>query len=1428
MSGSINQGLTISAAPAPVPVVTSDAPGEVGSGQSVQIGTISAATAFIPLSVVFVGDAPQGTLSVNAQDQVIYTAPGKLLPGGVDSFTYEVEDSIGGVSTPVSVSLALDQGPTATDPTLVVSHDRAFDLSQIVNELATPGLAGDTLSLTSVSAAAGTIVQQGNGDFVYAAISNGASGGAAGKEVALTGTDTVSYTVTDQLGDSVTGTAIIDIDPGPTLAAGSTVVGHGQTVDLASTIEDLITPGLPGDTETIMSVSAQSGQVSAGTGANGQYQIEYTAPAGGSDVITYKVKDQAGDIVSGTLTVSTDPGPAATDPSFVIGHAGTIDLSTMASSLAAPGLAGDTLTVTAVSAANGTVVRNAAGDFIYQPSATGSTESLLGIAVGAAPNNHDSITYTVADQYGDTVTGTAAITIDPGPTVAPGQLVVGHGQTVNLASTIEGLITPGLPGDTEEITGLTAQQSKISVVGSAIDYTAPVSGSDTVSFTVKDSNGDTAPGSIAITVDPGPAASDPSLVVGHAGTIDLSTIADQLAMPGLTGDTLTVTAASAASGTIMQNKAGDFIYQPISSATGDPITVGYNLIADATTQNNGPVTSGYDLTDAKGTSNPGFGSDTITYTVTDQLGDTVTGFASLTVDPGPTAIDPTLEVGHGGTLDLSSIVGQLAMPGLKSDTLTLTAASAANGTIFQTKVGDLVYEALSSGSPTTVGYNLSSDNPNDGQATTSYDLTGNATGAGTMAAFSSDVVTYTVSDQLGDTITGTADISIDPGPSITAGTTVVVQAGHTMDLTSAIANLISPGLAGDTDTVISASAQSGSVIVTGGSDGGYDVRYTAPASGNDALTFEVQDQNGDTATGTVAIVTDPGPILASGSYAIGHGQSTNLLSYLESLITPGAPGLTDTITSVQATHGQTELVSSSGFGGGTTLNAIDYTAPASGNDTLTYTVTDQNGISTTGTVAVTVDPGPQLVPGSLVVGHGQTVNLTSTLETLITPGEPGDTDTITGATAETGKASYATFGYSKGGAEQVSVGYTAPAQGNDVLSYTVTDQLGDTAAGSVAITVDPGPTAGNVSVDVNGGQSIDLTQQIVGADQAGLAGDTLTLIADNAQGTLGNVSLVNGDLVYTASNAAFAQLAAGAAAGDSFTYTVSDQYGDQATGTVTLNVSNPVVTVNGGEYGGSTIQGPAGNAVINAFGWGNTIVAGGGNDTINAGQGSAAVNAGSGNVTVNLNGYNNTVTGGDGSDSVAGSLGNTSVTLGNGNDAIKLGGYGNAITVGNGNDTIVAGAGSDTVVGGSGTDEVSLQGYQDSVSFTGGNDTITGGAGSDTFDLTGGNASLALSGSSDMVFLHSTNASIMDAGQGTQIQISGGGTDVIQGAGSDPSLLVDLTGGLGGYTSASAVLASLTSDGNGRALLSLGASQGSLDFAGVAPSALHAANFRIG
>ena len=76
----------------------------------------------------------------------------------------------------------------------------------------------------------------------------------------------------------------------------------------------------------------------------------------------------------------------------------------------------------------------------------GANNSVTYTAPASGP---DTITYTVADQYGDTATGQVTVTVDPGPTASSGTVTEGHGQTVNISALVNGLVTPGLAGDSE-------------------------------------------------------------------------------------------------------------------------------------------------------------------------------------------------------------------------------------------------------------------------------------------------------------------------------------------------------------------------------------------------------------------------------------------------------------------------------------------------------------------------------------------------------------------------------------------------------------------------------------------------------------------------------------------------------------------------------------------------------------------------------------------------------------------------------------------------------------------------------------------------------------------------------------------------------------------------------------------------------------------
>jgi len=270
-------------------------------------------------------------------------------------------------------------------------------------------------------------------------------------------------------------------------------------------------------------------------------------------------------------------------------------------------------------------------------------------------------------------------------------------------------------------------------------------------------------------------------------------------------------------------------------------------------------------------------------------------------------------------------------------------------------------------------------------------------------------------------------------------------------------------------------------------------------------------------------------------------------------------------------------------------------------------------------------------------------------------------------------------------------------------------------------------------------------------------------------------------------------------------------------------------TVGGTPESGTSLDLGQDSANVALSGFGSIVTGGDGTDYVQGGLGDSTVTLGNGNDSVSLGGLANVVALGNGNDSVNAGLGMATVAVGNGDDSIVAEGQGNRITVGRGLDQIVAGSGNDEVQGVGGNDTITLGGSGNLVSMIGTQTTLTDAAGRDTIVLTDSTANLTLYGSGDMVFLNGSTAAIDDHAQGLDLTIGGAvnGTDAIENAANDPSLLIDLTGGVGGYATTAAVLAALTSDGHGGTMLALGA-HGTIDFLGLGQSHLTAANFHIG
>ncbi|MBK6741692.1 MAG: type I secretion C-terminal target domain-containing protein [Hydrogenophilales bacterium] len=358
--------------------------------------------------------------------------------------------------------------------------------------------------------------------------------------------------------------------------------------------------------------------------------------------------------------------------------------------------------------------------------------------------------------------------------------------------------------------------------------------------------------------------------------------------------------------------------------------------------------------------------------------------------------------------------------------------------------------------------------------------------------------------------------------------------------------------------------------------------------------------------------------------------------------------------------------------------------------------------------------------------------------------------------------------------------------GTDTVSYT------NAAAG---VTVNLGTTTAQNTVGA-GTDTITNVENLVGSNSA----DTLTGDAGNnvIEGGLGNDTLAGGGGVDTVSYAG-----AGGAVNVSLTSNTTTS-GVGAAGNDTLS-------------GFENIQGSDNNDTLTGDGAANVIEGGLGNDTIDGAGGSDTVSYANatGAVTVDLStqgAAGTDTTGAEGTDTlsnvenVTGSAFNdvltgdgsaNVLTGGFGNDTLNGGGGADTLNGGVGNDTLVGGAGNDALNGGTGTDTISYaaagavtvnlstnsatgdgtdtlnsvenvigsgavdtitgDGVANVLSGGGGNDTITGGLGSDT--LVGGAGDDTLSG-----------------GDGNDTLVGGIGNDVLTGdAGTDTVAYTDAT-----------------------------------------------------
>ncbi|KPG80214.1 S-layer family protein [Frigoribacterium sp. RIT-PI-h] len=768
-----------------------------------------------PLSAALATAPTNGTVVVNPDGSYVYR-PAKGF-SGTDSFTYTLTDAHGVTSTgTVTVAVA----PKAVDDTVTV-------LAGGTAHVDGPGVLGNDLG-TGLSAAIVTGPQHGtatiapNGEFDYTPTPG------------FSGTDTVTYEVTDAAGR--TATASVTITVKPVAVDDEATTPNGTTVTVAG-------PGLLGnDLGTGLRVT-DHGTPAHGTvtvAADGTWSYTPDAGTSGTDSFEYQVTDAAGQTATARAWVIVGGLAMADQGTATAGR----DLTVPAKDGLLSNDRGTGLTAVLDGAPrHGDVTVAKDGSYVYTP------------AKGFSGT--DDFTYTATDAEGQTSTGIVTIVVLPDAVDDVTSTKAGTTVTVTAPGVLGNDLGTGLRA---ELVDAPAHGTATIAAGGTLSYTPAdgFSGTDRLTYRATDANGESDVATVTIHVGPivvddspagGPTADQPLVVDADHGVLSndtgtglTATVSDQpkagtvtmapdgsytyLPKPGTSGKdsfgyevtdgngqtgtgTVTIVVSPEAAPDVATVVAGDRVTVAAPGVLGNDVGTGLTVTA-ATPAAHGTVTIAPDGT-VDYTPAPGFsGDDIVVYTVADRDGGSAT--ATVTVTVTPRALDDRYSTPAGTALSVPA-------PGLLVNDLgtglTVTGVGTpAHGTIDTRSNGSFVYTPVAGFSGT-------------------------------------DRVEYTVTDSAGRSTKATATIvvgalAVDDTGSTRAGTPLTVDAAH---------GVLSNDSGSALTATLDAAPTHGTVELA--RDGSYVYTPKAGFSGTDVFTYTATDGEGQTRTGTVTITVLP-------------------------------------------------------------------------------------------------------------------------------------------------------------------------------------------------------------------------------------------------------------------------------------------------------------------------------------------------------------------------------------------------------------------------------------------------------------------------------------------------------------------------------------------------------------------------------------------
>ncbi|MBE7160893.1 MAG: tandem-95 repeat protein [Williamsia herbipolensis] len=1001
-----------------------------------------------------------GSVSLASDGSFTYTPTNDY--SGKDSFTYTATDGSGQAS---DAKVTITITPTAADDTITTTPGTAGTVTVTANDHGSSLPAGATVTTQPTK---GTASIDANGVATYTPTN-----------ASFSGKDSFTYTVTDPDGGSATATVNVVVAPTAAPDTISVVVGGTGSTSLLANDK--------GSNLTVTNVSKPTnGTVTVA--ADGTATYTPTDPNfSGTDSFTYTVTD--GTTTSQPATVSVTVGPKAKNDTYRTPANTQLDV-------AAPGVlsndGGSTLSVTGntTPVKGGTVTLNADGSFSYKPAKDFSGD--------------DSFQYTAKDKAGTTTKATVTITVTP--TAAD--------DTIATTAGTPGTVTVTANDHGSSLTATVTKQPANGTVSIDKDGVATytpndgTSGKDSFTYTVTDPSGNTATGTVTVTVAPRAVADTLATTAGESESIDV-TANDEGA--GLTVADLTQPAHGTVS---VDPETGVVTYGPTDASFSGTDTFTYTVTDGTTTSKPATVTV---------TVGPKANDDTAATTANTPV--TVDAKGVLANDQGSNAsvtknTDPTAE---GGTATVNADGSFTYTPptdfsGTDSFDYTLTAdGGSATATVTVTVKPTATDGSITTTAGTPGTTNVLADShgtglvptvtqPANGTATVTAD--GTVTYTPKPGTSGPDTFTYTVTDKAGNTATGTIAVTVAPTAATDRIQSLADEAGSV--------NL----LANDSGSALHVTDHSlpehGQLVIA--DDGTATFTPDAGWSGNTSFTYTVTDAARQTATATAYITV--GVVTKNDAYSTTAGTPVQATDETGVLANDRGEQLTATpVANRGPQHGDVTLHGDGSF----TYVPVD---GFSGTDTFQYTATDPDGTRARGTVTITVTPTVSSPAIDDPAGAPTTGR--------ITVNGSGTTTTVSKAPGH----GTVTLG------DDGSYTYTpAPGfSGDDSFDVTVTDSSGQKSTVTVPVTVTP------TAVDDAFGTPAN-TKLVVAAAKGLIANDhgTGLRVTGLTAPTHGTVSIgLDGSFVYTP--------AKGWSGTDAFTYTVTDAAGRTATATATIAV----------------------------------------------------------------------------------------------------------------------------------------------------------------------------------------------------------------------------------------------------------------------------------